>query len=185
MMAKLKTNMEDKGSRMGSCTRFRSSIFHSLFSLKHAAIVSICCFALSATRSFAAERFGDITVAPQSLSVGETFHGYHEFRVLLQNESTKDTHRVTLIYPDRAFSYGNSISRMSRTVVLAPASQALVSLWQPPLPANGSGNYRVVVDDEVAGTVPGGWGAPPHGARCRIWRWDACGDFGQPEFELR
>ncbi len=99
------------------------------------------------------ERFGDITVAPQSLASGETHHGYREFRVLLENHSARQTHQVRLVFPDRPFGFGDSIRRISRTVSLGPASRAVVPLWQPPLPATGDNNLRVWIDDEDAGTV--------------------------------
>jgi hypothetical protein len=106
----------------------------------------------------ATERFGDIVISPQVLVSGETYHGYREFRVLLENQSLKDTHQVTLTFPERAFGYGNSVSRISRTVSLAPLSRATVPLWQPPLPMDGDGRLRVSIDDdrpEVIG-MPGG-----------------------------
>src|SRR5262245_55314070 len=82
----------------------------------------------------AAERFGDIIVAPQALAAGETFHGYREFRVILENQSIKETHEVTLVFPDRAYNNGNSVSQISRKVSLAPMSRVAVPFWQPPLP---------------------------------------------------
>jgi hypothetical protein len=106
----------------------------------------------------AADRFGDIVVSPQSLVSGETFHGYRELRVTLENQSLKDTHDVTLTLPDRAFNSGNSVSRISRTVSLAPLSHVAVSLWQPPMPMEGDGRLRISIDDErpeVVG-IPGG-----------------------------
>ena len=95
--------------------------------------------------ALAVERFGDVVIAPQALANGDTFHGYREHRVLLENHSLKDTREVTLIFPDRAYGYGDSISRISRTVSLAPASSAVVSLWQPPLPIMGNNTYRVII----------------------------------------
>ena len=101
----------------------------------------------------AAERFDDITVGPQSLASGETYHGYRELRIQLENRSVNATHRVTLIYPDRSYAGGNSISRMSRTVSLGPSSTAIVPMWQPPLAAAGNGNLRVLVDGSEVGKV--------------------------------
>jgi hypothetical protein len=101
----------------------------------------------------AAERFGNILVAPQSLVSGSTYHGYREFRILLENESPKETHRVTLVMPDHPYVYGNSLSRVSRTVTLGPSARVIVPLWQPPLPANGNGLLRVEIDYEAPVTV--------------------------------
>src|SRR5262245_21845595 len=105
-----------------------------------------------------AERFDDIIVAPQSLAAGDTFHGYREYRILLENQSPKSTHTVTLSFPDRSFAYGNCLSRVSRTVSLGPLSRAAVPIWQLPLPINGNGMLQVAVDGGEVGTVtvPGG-----------------------------
>jgi hypothetical protein len=111
------------------------------------------CFLLFAFGSRAAEQIGDITASAQPFASGETFHGYAEIRVLLENRSMKTTHRVTLVFPDRSFSSGNSISRISRTVSVGPNSQMLVPLWQPALPANGSGSVRVEVEGEQPATL--------------------------------
>ena len=101
----------------------------------------------------AAERFGDIDITPITIAAGETHHGYREFRILIENHSLKTTHTVTLVFPERAYSSGNSISRLSRTVTVGPSSSSMVPLWQPPLPINGNNEMRLLVDDEVAGTI--------------------------------
>src|ERR1017187_9440377 len=68
----------------------------------------------------AAEEFGDISVSPNAIYTGNTFHGYAETRVLLENRSPGKTHVVTLVYPNNANgNFGNWISRLSRTVSLA------------------------------------------------------------------
>src|SRR5204863_458542 len=64
------------------------------------------------------------------------------------------THKITLVYPDKSYNNsGNSISRLSRTIAIGPASSAVVPLWQPPLPVNGNGQMRILVDDDEVGTV--------------------------------
>src|SRR6266511_694388 len=95
----------------------------------------------------------DIIVAPQAVPEGDTHHGYCEFRVLLENQSSKETHRVTLIFPEHAWNWGNSIGSISRTVALAPNSRSVVPFWQPPLPANDNSAVRVLVDGDNAGSV--------------------------------
>lgn len=112
------------------------------------ALVVAMAVASFAASSLAAERLGDITVSPQSLFSGDTHHGYRELRVVLDNHSARAAHRVTLIMPDRPYSYGNSIARVSRTVSVAPGARVVVPLWQPPLPQNGNNSLRVVVDNE-------------------------------------
>src|SRR5579863_7947814 len=95
----------------------------------------------------AAEDFGDISVSPNAIYTGNTFHGYAEMRVVLENRSPTKTHVVTLVYPNTSSrNYGNSLSRLSRSVSLAPDARELVSLLQPPLAAQGDGSIRVEVD---------------------------------------
>lgn len=100
-----------------------------------------------------AEEFGDILVAPQAIYSGNTFHGYAEMRVSLENRSLSRMHNVTLIFPSRAWNNGNSINRLSRMVTLAPGARAVVPLLQPPLPTDGDGSIRVEVDNHEEGTV--------------------------------
>jgi hypothetical protein len=120
--------------------------------MKRFRFLLVCGTLLSFAFPSLAERFGDLTVVPQPFASGETYHGYREYRILLENQS-KDAHRVTLVFPDHPYSYGNSISRLSRTISLAPATRAVVPLWQPPLPIGGDSLVRVVVDDENVGSV--------------------------------
>ena len=94
----------------------------------------------------AAERFDEIIVAPQAVPAGQTYHGYCEFRVMLENLSPSDPRRVTLVFPDQSYNWGNSIRSISRTVVLAPNSRSVLPFWQPPLPANGNSQLRVLVE---------------------------------------
>ena len=101
-----------------------------------------------------ADDFGDISVDANAIYTGNTFHGYAEMRVNLQNRSHGKTHVVTLVYPNNAYgAYGNNITRLSRTVTIAPESSQVVSLLQPPLPAQGDGSIRVEVDNRHEGEV--------------------------------
>ena len=100
----------------------------------------------------AAEEFGEISVSPNAIYTGSTFHGYAEMRVVLENRSPTKTHVVTLVYPNTSSqSYG--ISRLSRSVSLPPEAREVVALLQPPLPAQGDGSIRVEVDGHREGTV--------------------------------
>ena len=102
-----------------------------------------------------AEQFDDIAVTPQALTDGATYHGYRETRVALENHSPTKTHQVTLVFPDRPASYGgDTLSRVSRTVMLGPNSESEVPLWQPPLPFSGNNQLRILVDGSVAGALP-------------------------------
>src|SRR5258705_5913970 len=93
-----------------------------------------------------AEDFGDISVSAQAMYSGNTFHGYAETRVTLQNHSPGRTHVVSLTYPNNSWNSGNSIDRLLRTITLAPGARIIVPLLQPPLPANGDGMMRVQID---------------------------------------
>jgi hypothetical protein len=101
-----------------------------------------------------AEDFGDVSVSPNAIYTGNTFHGYAEMRVLLENHSRTKTHAVTLVYPNNANGgFGNCISRLARTVSLGPDAREVVALLQPPLPAQGDGSIRVEVDGRHEGEV--------------------------------
>ncbi len=100
-----------------------------------------------------ADHFGDIDITAITLANGNTYHGYHEFRFLIENHSTKNTRKVTLVFPDRSYNGGDSISRLSRSVAVGPNSSAMLPLWQPPLSINGNNQLRVLVDDSEAGTM--------------------------------
>jgi hypothetical protein len=99
----------------------------------------------------AAEDFGDITVSAQSMYSGNTFHGYAETRVTLQNHSLTRTHLVTLVFPNNSWNSGNVINRLSRSVKLDPGARAVVPLLQPPLPAYGDGMMRVEISSDSGG----------------------------------
>lgn len=100
-----------------------------------------------------ADDIGDISADSSAIYTGNTSHGYAEIRVDLQNRSHDRAHTVTLVYPDRSYGYGNNIRRLARTVTLAPESLQVVSLLQPPLPAQGDDAIRVEVDDGREGTI--------------------------------
>jgi hypothetical protein len=101
-----------------------------------------------------AEDFGDVSVTANAIYTGNTFHGYAEMRVILENRSPGKTHVVTLVYPNNGYAnYGNNISRLARSVSLAPDAREVVSLLQPPLPAQGDGSIRVEVDGRHEGEI--------------------------------
>jgi hypothetical protein len=106
------------------------------------------------SRCLAADQFGDVSVDANAIYTGNTFHGYAEMRVNLENHSSSKTHVVTLVYPNNDYgNYGNNISRLSRSVKLEPGAREVVSLLQPPLPAQGDGSIRVEVDNRREGEV--------------------------------
>jgi hypothetical protein len=112
--------------------------------------ILLACLLSFAIPAFA-DHFGDVDITPITIATGNTYHGYHEFRFLIENHSLKYTHKVTLIIPDRAYNAGNSLGRLSRTLSVGPEQRALMPIWQPPLPINGNSQIRVLVDDDEAG----------------------------------
>lgn len=136
----MKNAMTKKGFRNQNLMRRAVGAF---FILHSAFFICLC----------RAEEFADISVTPNAIYTGSTFHGYAEMRIVLGNDSPKP-HVVTLVYPDNGnSSYGNCIGRLSRTVTLAPAASEVVSLLQPPLPVRGDGSIRVEVDGRDEGSV--------------------------------
>ncbi len=101
----------------------------------------------------AADQFGDISVSASALFTGNTFHGYAETRVILENHSSSKTHVISLAFPNNAYGNGNSIRRLARSVTLAPGVREVVSLLQPPLPAQGDGQIAVAVDSRHEGEI--------------------------------
>jgi hypothetical protein len=135
----------DSGFGISSAIRHSSSGFFRL--------LAAGCFLFSLAGR-AAEQFGDISVDPNAIYTGNTFHGYAEMRVILENRSSGKTHVVTLVYPNNPYgNYGNNISRLSRSVRLEPGAREVVSLLQPPLPAQGDGSISVEVDNRHEGEV--------------------------------
>ncbi len=111
----------------------------------------LCVFTCRAL--FAAERFDDISVQPEVFFEGETFHGYVEHRVIVENHSPDKTRRITLELPNDSHAYGTSLRRISRTAAIGPSSTVAVSLWQPPLPIYGDDRITVYVDGRRRGDV--------------------------------
>ena len=110
-------------------------------------------FLLLGFSTHAAEEFGDVSVAPGAIYTGSTYHGYAEMRVVLENRSHTKTHIVTLVFPNNSYNNGNGISRLARSVKLAPDTRETVSLLQPPLAAQGDSSIRVEVDGHHEGEV--------------------------------
>ncbi len=69
-------------------------------------------------------------------------------------------------YPNNAYgNFGNCIGRVSRTVSLGPDAREIVSLFQPPLPAQGDGSIGVEVDGRHEGVVR----APNANNHCNVY----------------
>jgi hypothetical protein len=124
--------------------RFRTWALRAFLIFNFAFFISLC---------RAVDEFGDITVEPGAIYTGNTFHGYAEIRVVMENHSHTKTHFVTLVYPNQAWDNGNSIGRVARSAKLEPEAQVVVSLLLPPLPAQGDSSIRVNVDNHHEGEV--------------------------------
>ncbi|HEV2319097.1 MAG TPA: hypothetical protein VGV18_05065 [Verrucomicrobiae bacterium] len=136
--------------------RIRQSSWHSGFLFLFFSFLFV---ALAAR----ADDVGDISADASAIYTGNTYHGYAEIRVDLQNRSHNRAHTVTLVFPNSEYgNFGNSLRRLSRTVTLAPESLQTVSLLRPPLPCRGDGSIRVEVDDGHEGQIR----APNAGNHC-------------------
>lgn len=100
-----------------------------------------------------ADDFGDITVSADAMYTGNTYHGYGELRVRIENRSGSKAHAITVAYPANSYGGGNYIKRLSRSVSVAPNSSEVITLLQPPLPATGDNQVRVEVDGRHEGDV--------------------------------
>lgn len=97
---------------------------------------------------------GDVAAEASAIYSGNTYHGYAEIRVSLENRSQDKEHVVDLIYPNNSYApFGNNISRITRTVAMAPGAREVVSLYQPPLPMQGDSSIRVDVDGSKEGLI--------------------------------
>lgn len=121
----------------------------------HALILSFFLFPFSFLFfSARADDVGDVSADASAIYTGNTFHGYAEIRVDLQNRSHDRSHTVTLVFPNTSYDTGgNDLRRVSRTVTLAPESMQTVSLLRPPLPSRGDGSIHVEVDDGHYGDI--------------------------------
>jgi hypothetical protein len=96
--------------------------------------------ALFLTPVVSAADYGDISVRVETGSGADVGYGYAEYRVTITNRSAARAHQVTLIIPGHSYSaYDVAIREMTRAVDVAAGATVVVSLFQPPLPMNGSG----------------------------------------------
>ena len=96
--------------------------------------------ALFLTPVVSATDYGDVSVKIETVSGEFGGHGYAEYRATITNRSATRAHQVTLIIPGHSYSADDTaIREMARTVEVAAYATVTVSLFQPPLPMNGSG----------------------------------------------
>src|SRR5262245_15115568 len=96
--------------------------------------------ALFLTPVVSATDYGDVSVKVETVSGEGGEYGYAEYRATITNRSATRARQVTLIIPGDSYSaYDTAISEMAGTVEVAAGATVTVSLFQPPLPMNGSG----------------------------------------------
>ena len=105
--------------------------------------MTLCC---AFTTSYATTRIGDITITPGIGPSGNSNHGYAEYRISVSNNSPEKMHAVTLILPHTSFNIDpNRIREITRTIAVGPGATAHVSLFQPPVPLQGS-DLAIAID---------------------------------------
>lgn len=145
--------------------------------LPHALLALLFCPALGAQEVTS----GDVAVRIlPGLPDGAT-HGYHEIVFLVTNHSPARPHQVRLETPADSFAGAHLLGRMSRTVVVGPATSLRVVLLQPPLPLAGTG-VRVAVDGRV---VPESLSFHSDHPSSRIYRTPSPGGSSAEEVALR
>ena len=91
----------------------------ALFRPIFAVIFMTLCYAF--TTSYATTRIGDITITPGIGPIGNSNHGYAEYRISVLNHSADKMHAVTLILPDKSFNFDpNRIREITRTIAVGP-----------------------------------------------------------------
>jgi hypothetical protein len=141
------------------------TLAHSWYRRASCFLFSVFCFLFFYLPALA-DDVGDISADASAIYTGNTYHGYAEIRVDLQNRSHNRAHTVTLVFPNSAYgNFGNSVRCLSRTITLAPESLQTVSLLRPPLPCRGDGSIRVEVDDGHEGQIR----APNAGNHCDFY----------------
>jgi hypothetical protein len=99
-----------------------------------------------ATGASAAETvYDDVTVRAEQTGGGTITHGYAEYRFVATNRGAVQR-TVQVVAPASRFGFSpGSVSRISRSVVLAPGTTATISLYQPSLHLSGHG-AEVTID---------------------------------------
>ncbi|MBB6428838.1 hypothetical protein [Algisphaera agarilytica] len=91
--------------------------------------------------------YDGIAVTVESPASATSWYGYAVYRMTVTNR-TASPRNVTVTLPAESWSYGDSISRLSRTVRVEPNGVATAELLQPPLTMNGS-DAQVRIDGQL------------------------------------
>src|SRR5262245_60775565 len=117
--------------------------------------------ALFLTTVVSATDYGDVSVRVETVSGEGGVYGYAEYRATIANRSATRARQVTLIIPGDSYSaYDTAIREMARTVEVAAGATVTVSLFQPPLPMNGSGMAVRIDGQSQKESVPLNLAAP-------------------------
>jgi len=127
---------------MHSARFTQAALFRTLFVYLISLFFCLC-------STSASQRFGDITIGVESTPAGSSTFGYAEYRIIITNDSLKNSHQVTVFAPQHSYhySYGDHIYRIKRSVIAGPSSTTRVSILQPPLTMDGR-ELGVIIDDE-------------------------------------
>ena len=97
-----------------------------------------------ASLSWAATRYGDVSIQVTTTTGGESTFGYIDYQATISNSGSVP-HTVLLIMPEQSHGGGNHIRKMTRQVTVPAGSTTRMSLFQPPLRMEGS--WAAVVID--------------------------------------
>lgn len=76
--------------------------------------------------------YGDLSIKVETLHTSDVGEGYGEYRAIITNYSTKQSHKVTVSHPNYDFDMsGASIKDVRRTIELAPQSTATLLIFSP------------------------------------------------------
>src|SRR5262245_12167410 len=105
--------------------------------------------------------YGDVSVRVETVSGEGGVYGYAEYRVTITNRSATRARQATLIIPGDSYSaYDAAIREIARTVEVAAGATVTVSLFQPPLPMNGSGMSVRIDGQSQKDSIPLNLAAP-------------------------
>src|SRR5262245_23048743 len=121
----------------------RENGYLRLFSILIVSVIMLTGMTISAQT----KEFGEISIGVESIAASLDYSsGYEEFRATLSNSSSQQAHQVTLAA--RGVT-GSSNVMLKRTIALAAAATAQVSLFLPQ-PLNNKLQFEVTIDGQLA-----------------------------------
>ena len=89
--------------------------------------------------------FGEITVSADPVPLGSRGHGYVEYRVVVTNRASQNSHSVRVTVPASSYRGTGGLDEVSRSMTVQPSSSVAVSLFVPIMEIYGSG-MAVTID---------------------------------------